>query len=377
MLSSILKNQGPGSADTSRKKCLLFWQITGRPAEDCPFCLPAGNSSRPDLNQADCLKILDSFISFLRQNHLRGDLIFAGGDPLLRKDFWDILKAADEYRRAGAIDRIIISGRPFPADGDIVSRLKSADVSQYRFSLHHRPSIYDTWHYRGRFQEVLMSLRELRAARIRTAIKFTLTRSNARELPHILRLAVAEGVSAFNINPLISPANGGNNAEKVLTPLEYRRLLVKVLEFLDTLGAPGHHFSHTLLGAEHLFARLFHELGRWPEYQELISSLGARTSVFSKGLTFFVLSDGAVYPRRLIPVQIGRAPRDSFRQIYESSELLRSLEDEEYTNRKKAGFAKCRACPAVDYCGSMLGNSYQISGSPYAPNPFCWVEPVY
>ncbi|MBI5779641.1 MAG: radical SAM protein [Planctomycetes bacterium] len=360
------------AAQDERKTCLIRWEITNQCDVGCKHCIQAYNTPAGNLSYEDCLGVLASLGDFVSANNFSAKIFFTGGDPLLRTDFLDILKITAGYLRAGTVRAIIIQGNPAHLDETVASRLKENGVSVYALSTEGCEKLHDFFRQPGSFRQTLSAIRCLRQAGIQVPVRLTVSRINDGQVVEVIQTMISAGVSTMNLGPLLPSGRGKMLQNQVLTPAEYRRTLLTVLNFLDTLDGRSDAVRFSLVGDESLFARLFYELGRWNEYQE---TYGARPThgVNSSGLGFAILPDGTVYPRRLIPVTIGRLPGDSFQKIYEkSAELLRSL-DEDYIENKKKASAKCRTCPVLDYC-TKCGTSYIASGSPYGPNPGCWVE---
>lgn len=371
MLPSILRNKAKGGAPDcaqAKKACRLRWDITHKCDVGCTRCFQPDDIPKSDLSHNDCLKILEAFADFLKHNNLVGELSFTG-HPILRADFFDILKAAGGYQKSGVIKTIAVLGQASGMTEEAAQRLKAAGVYHYSFPLDGLEATHDSSRREGSFQETLAAIRTLGRAGIRSSVKLTISTHTADEVLEVMRLMMAENALMNFIQSL--PCGAKPLTDKP-SPDEYRSLLIKVLSFLDTLSSEHNSLRYSLIGAEHLFARLFYELGRWDEYQKLIGFIGDSTGC-GKGLRFSVMPDGGVRARRFIAVKLGQLPGDSFQQVYESSELVRSLEDGPYTARKKELFEKCRKCPVVDYCGSGIGLAYQATGNPFAPTPMCWV----
>jgi radical SAM protein with 4Fe4S-binding SPASM domain len=318
---------------------------------------------------------LASFRRFILQDNFSGVILFTGGDPLLRKDILDILDIAGEYQRAGVIKTFNISGNPHYVTGAVARRLKSSGLYAYAVNIDGLEDSHDFLRQPGSFRQTITALKCLHDSGINTSVKFVLSKLNAHQVCEVIKLAISLNASFFKLVHLMSFGGGKKIRGEILTPSEYRQTLINIVNLLDTLSDKYNDIKNGIIGGEHLFARIYYELGRWTEYQQVMRQQGdsIRESV-DKGLVFAVLPDGEVRPRRLVPIKIGRVPQDSFLKIYQSSELLKSLEENNYINRKKAEFEKCRTCPVVDYCGHLIEDSYNISGSLYGPSAMCWVE---
>ncbi|MBI4833211.1 MAG: radical SAM protein [Planctomycetes bacterium] len=356
------------------KKCYLFWEITSECGNNCKFCFRKDGTSHKDLSHGDCLKILNSYREFSKAYPLNANVTFTGGDPLLRGDFMDILEIAAEYQRSGAIKNIRILCNPDYINEEIARRLKSLSPDIIcRLNIDGLETTHDFIRKPGGFKKTINAFRCLHDVGITAHAAFCLYRANAKELLDVIRRVISENISKFVFFP-ITPVGAGSNLENdLLLPSEYRKLLIDVLGLLDSLPGKHQNLKNGIIAGGHLFSLLFYELGRWNEYLK-IRGADKAPETNEQGIIFAVLPDGDVYLRRLIPIKIGRVPQDSFRKIYESSDLLRSLEDVPYTEKKKAEFAKCRACPAVVYCGQGIGCVHHTPGSIYGPHRMCWVE---
>jgi MoaA/NifB/PqqE/SkfB family radical SAM enzyme len=357
-----------------RSQCLLHWEITNKCEVGCKHCYRGKDIPLKDLPYESCLEILSDFRDFLHHNDFIGSIIFSGGDPLLRKDFPDILKIAGEYKKEGVIRQITISGNPECLDESSIQKLKSAGVYIYQLSMDGLEMTHDWFRRPGSFKRTLEALRCLKKSGLRGAVKFTLSRRNAGELIETMRLLIKEEVPSFNFSQLVPVGDGKNISGDVLSPLEYRKVLTQVLEFLDTLPEPKYSdYKSSVFNNESLYSRLFYELHREAEYNKTVN-MPQNLTACGKGLVFSVLPGGEVRLRRFIPVKIGLLPRDSFQGIYESSALVKSLENEAYITKKLTEYKKCRDCPTVNSCGNMVADAYYASGDPCGPNPKCWVE---
>lgn len=367
-----LKNQFLPAASRD-KSCLLHWEITSRCDLHCKFCYRGTDIPADELSYEDCLKVLDSYREFALSNNLSASLIFTGGDPFLRNDFLDILKVADEYRRSGGLADFTILANPTLIDRAMARRLKALGAPRLQLSIDGLEAAHDALRQPGSFRQTINALRCLKSEGVGTSVKSTLCRLNARDLVDVIRLMMTEGTNSFQFSQLVLFGDAKNLQDERLAPAEYRRILMDVINLLDTVPVQYDRLKYSVLSAEHLFIRLFYELGRPADCRKLIES-HRLIPACGKGFSFSVLPDGTVRARRFIPEKIGQAPRDSFQEIYDSSGLVRSLETGAYIGQKKAQFEKCRNCPVVDYCGNMMADSYAASENPHAPNPMCWVE---
>ncbi len=368
--------QPPGGFNYSGgRKCLLRWEITSKCNANCKLCFTSNDRSRSDLSYEDCLKILSSFRQFVLQNNLNGNIIFGGCSSLSREDFWDILDEGKKHQQSGAIKSIALQTSPYYINEETVQRLKYYGNIPCSLELYGIGSTHDSFREPGDFQQTITALRSLQKTGHSASIKFTPCRSNIHEIVDVFKLAISENVKLV-LSKMLIPIGKGEAFFKNehLAASEYRNVLVEILDFLDELPVLYNNFKHSVLLVEHLFVRLFYETGRLNEYIKMSNMFGGNQVGCAKGLAFAVLSDGTVQARRHIPTYEGTVPKDSFQKVYDSSKLIKSLESNIYSNKKKEESEKCRNCPVVDYCGSCLGHTYIVTGCAYGPDPMCWVE---
>ena len=87
----------------------LQWHVTQACDLDCLHCYD--RSDRTPLALDTAMAILDDFYDFCRRMHVRGQVTFTGGNPLLYPHFDDVYRAASQFGFG-----IAILGNPTPLD---------------------------------------------------------------------------------------------------------------------------------------------------------------------------------------------------------------------------------------------------------------------
>ena len=70
----------------------LQWHVTQACDLRCAHCYD--RSERAELETGDGIRVLDDLYDFCRERHVRGQVTFSGGNPLLRPDFLELHRAA-------------------------------------------------------------------------------------------------------------------------------------------------------------------------------------------------------------------------------------------------------------------------------------------
>jgi len=149
----------------------------------------------------------------------------------------------------------------------------------------------------------------------------------------------------------------------MLTPQEYRGLLLKVLEEYKCLQENG---CRTYFGRkDHLWRLLYQELGLLkplPKKKETIyNGCGIGSSILT------ILADGTVYACRRLPVEIGKVPEQSIKEIFINS-------PEHNKMRQVEKMQKCSNCELMQFCRGCPAVAYATHGDYMASDPQCWKE---
>jgi radical SAM protein with 4Fe4S-binding SPASM domain len=349
----------------------LQWHITVACDQRCAHCYVYDERTYEgeragELPLSDCYRIIDDYARTLKRWGALGDIGFSGGDPLLRKDFFDILAYAQE---CGFGDMGVL-GNPFHIDPHTARRLRASGVSAYQISIDGLRATHDRIRKRGSFAASLKALETLKAAGLETLIMFTLTPENKQDLIEVIRLADEIGVDGFTFArvSVVGEAAHKNSKNRdrphFLPPAEYRAIFLGAVAEYERLRKKGTRTNFML--KDHLWAPLFVETGRVRD----VAALRGRREALPCGMGeahLTILSDGTVLPCRRLPLPIGRVPQQSLADIWLKSKLLKNIRD-----RKR--YKKCGRCIYAPHCMGCPAVAFGQTGNPFAPDPQCWVN---
>src|ERR1035437_9056938 len=119
----------PGKHDYSRNPMLVYWEMTQSCALACRHCrAEAVSTPHPqELTPVESLSLLRQIASFDTKPHL----ILTGGDPLQRKDLFEVI---DQARSLG-LTVSITPAAPSDLTVEVLSRLKDAGIDSLGLSL--------------------------------------------------------------------------------------------------------------------------------------------------------------------------------------------------------------------------------------------------
>ena len=356
------------SADMlGRESFILQWHLTAKCKYNCQHCYMHNSPDYAseldnELDLDTCLKIIDDFNETLNHWEIPGRINFTGGDPLLKKEIFELIKYASEKEIS-----IGILGNPDEINFLNAKKLKDLGVSSYQLSIDGMEETHDRLRgKKGAFKEVIRAIHSLENAGTPSVIMFTLSKSNAYELIDVIKLAAREGVSEFDFARLVPVGRAENSAEEMLKPYEYRALLLQVLECYKELQEKGCEIKFGR--KDNLWRLLYQELG-------LLKPLpNDRVTIFSGcgiGINILAISaDGTVYPCRRLPIGIGKVPQKSIRDIFIKSEVLNKMRD-------TCSLKKCNKCDLRQFCRGCPAVAYGYNRDYMAEDPQCWKKVIH
>lgn len=334
----------------------IQWHLTERCNLRCRHCYQGPR--RPlEMTAGEVFDEIDGAVRMFRAWESEQDvrvspsIHFTGGEPLLYRGFWDVVRHA---RVSGC--RVAVMTNGCLVTDEEARRFRDLDVSEIQVSLEGPPALHDSIRGEGSFLSALRAAERLARAGNCVSANVTLSRLNAPLIEETVKIARDAGFGSIGFSRLVPCGSGGALLESVLSPGEVRGAYEKVLS-LDAPGFPvvsGDPLAGTLRG------------GAPPADCGL--TLSGCSAGFS-GVT--IASDGAVMPCRRIGISVGNLRRKSLRDIWATSRTLWRLRDRS-SYRGHCGscsyWPSCRGCRAVAYAWSRARGRADL----FADDPQCW-----
>jgi radical SAM protein len=316
---------------------------------------------------ADPLELtFDEGVDFLRQipgfGHPTPQLILTGGDPLARKDLFELI---DEARRLGIGVSITPAATP-ALTRDVLVRLKEHGVEGLGLSLdgstaERHDSIRGVT---GTFDRTIQAMRWAQELGMPVQVNTLVSVETVAGLPAIYELLKSLGIARWSLFFLISVGRG-----KVLQPLSpeaAEALMAWVYEIsteapfiVATTEAPS--YRRVVLQQMRSEGLTGEQIKRSP----VARSFGIRDG---HGIVF-VSHTGEICPAGFLPFGAGNVRKDHLVDVYRNAPLFRSLHD-------PAHFAgRCGACEYHALCGGSRSRAFAATGNPLASDPLCTHEP--
>ncbi|HCF48896.1 MAG TPA: 12,18-didecarboxysiroheme deacetylase [Syntrophomonas sp.] len=162
-------------------------------------------------------------------------LLFSGGEPLLRKDIYQLGSLAAELGL-----RPVISTNGTLIDAAAAANIKAAGFQYVGISIDGGPETHD--HFRsipGAFEMALRGIRTCLDHGIKTGIRFTVNKYNQEDLPVIFDLIEKEGIPRFCMYHLVYAGRGAEMADMDTSIEEKEAILNYVCQKTLELAAKG------------------------------------------------------------------------------------------------------------------------------------------
>lgn len=366
----------PSSPQTQKLR-LLFWESTIRCNLSCAHCrrVESDEAAGSDLTAPEAKYLIDQLAGIGRAQEFMPILVFSGGEPLCRKDIFELI----EYSvRQGLKCALATNGTLI--DEAIAGKIKAAGVERVSISLDGATSdVHNKLRkLEGSFEAAIRGIRYLRQSGVPFQVNMTVTRYNAHQLGDIFALAESLGAVAVHLFMLVPVGCGEEFAEEdMLSADEYEQLLEQIAakEYAGCLEVKvtcGPHYARVV--REHKPAPMPSE--RRARTEAVFSSSdsaghpGHQHQSISKGClaglgVLFVGHNGQVFPCGYLPIDCGNILKTPLADIWQNSAELARMRD---TNQLKG---KCGICGYRVVCGGCRARAFAATGDYMEAEPMC------
>ncbi len=366
---------------------LVFWELTTGCNLSCIHCRASATElmSPDDLPTSECLRIVDDMAQYAPFI-----LVLSGGEPLWRRDVFDI---ASRAHQRGI--RVALATNGTLVDEAMAERIKEAGIVRVSISLDGTDrATHDSFRgHIGAFDSAIRGIRCLQEVGISTQINTTVSRHNAHQLPEMVELAKSLKVDAFHLFLLVPVGCGltiakdqsvsAEDAERILN-WYYDRSLDSGMELKATCAPQYYRIARQRRAESRRAGEVVPDLMPRPLKvggDAGLSHPGGHPAGHPTGLNqmtrgclagsgvCFISHKGVVQPCGYLPLEAGDLRRQGFRDVWESSKLFAELRDPGVLE------GKCGCCEFKLVCYGCRARSYGVTGDWKGEEPFCVYEP--
>jgi heme b synthase len=341
---------------------MIAWEVTRSCNLNCKHCRAASRLGPypGELSTAQCLRLLDDIASVAKPV-----IILTGGEPLLRPDIFDIAAYG-----SGKGLRMVMATNGTLIDDATVDKMIDAGIKRVSISID-GPNAASHDDFRaepGAFDGAMRGVDVMKKAGMEFQINTTITTANLHQIRDIHDMVVKIGAAAHHIFLLVPTGRGKDLAAQAITAADYEETLMWFHERSMTCD-----IQLKATCAPHYF-RIMHQHKRKspPPVKKVGGHFHESNRGCLGGITFcFISHVGQVQPCGYLELDCGNIQRQSFGDIWETSDVFGHLRDD----GKYGG--KCGRCEFLKVCGGCRARAYEATGDYLAEEPLCLYEPKH
>jgi len=337
----------------------IAWEITRRCNLHCIHCRSSSEevvNDHPDPKKEECIRIIDDITSFAKPV-----MVLTGGEPLLRKDFFEIAKYGTQKGL-----RVCLATNGTLVNDEICQKLKEVDIKMVSLSLDGpNEDIHDDFRkQKGAFKATINAAKLFKKHDIPFLINSSFIKRNQNTIQEVYKLAKELGATAWYMFMIVPTGR----AEELLNELISREDYEKILNWhydmekneKDVLVRPtcAPQYYRIILERSKKEGEKF-------ERRTLKFSTGGSKGCIAGQLICLINVDGDVLPCSYFPLPAGNIKKQSFKDIWENSELLKNLRN--FSSYK----GRCGVCEYVNVCGGCRARAYCLKDDYMEEDPYC------
>jgi radical SAM protein len=356
-------------ADFNRAPFTIAWEVTRACAFACKHCR-ADAQHRPDpreLSTQEGFDLIDRLAEFGSPI-----LIFTGGDPMMRRDLFDLIAYASEK---GLRCSLTPTATALPTP-ERLARAKDAGIRRIALSLDApTPDVHDEFRQvRGSWERTMRILHNAREVGLSVQINTTVTRFNVDDLPAMVPFV--EEVQAVQWSVFFMVPTGRAQEKWMISPRQHEDVfhwlydLSKQAPFdIKATAAPMYRrVAIVRKKAEAVGDQPITFQGAGFQYADGLNR--PRKGVNDGNGFLFISHLGQIMPSGFLPIDCGNVREQDIVSVYRSHPVFQDLRD--YTRLK----GKCQICEYREVCGGQRGRAYGITGDYMNSDPACAYEPL-
>jgi len=327
----------------------------------CIYCnveaemLPAPN----ELNTKEALHLIDEIYNF-------GSQWFGikGGEPLLRKDIFEII----HYAKSLGL-KVCLLTNGYYVDGDIYDNLVKNEVYT-SVSIDGPEEINDALRGRDSYKKALSAIQKLSKAGILNGLSATITSINYRHVDHVAMLAEEYRANFVWFNHLVPSGRAEKTIDLVSpSPEQYEESLNSIYDLTQKYEGKFDIHVHCPFYARIVKQR--NPSGFWEWYNHRFHG---KCTYFAFGGYISVIENGDLIPcfytylKPSKPLLLGNIRQKSLKETWD--EMQKSdfyIKFRERNNLK----GKCGICEYRDVCGGCRNRAYAYTGDWFGSDPAC------
>lgn len=343
---------------------VVVWNCTRTCNLKCKHCYADSGSKsyNGELNTKEALNFIDNLQEFKVPV-----ILFSGGEPLLRKDLFELIKYSKERNI-----RSTISTNGTLIDRDIAVKLKQCGVGYVGISLDGIGQKHDEFRgTKGAFESALKGIRNCKDAGQKVGLRFTVNKHNYSDLEDIFNLIKEERINRVCFYHLVYSGRANSMIHEDISHEQARAamdlIMKKTLELgdkVEVLTVDNH------ADAVYLYLKARKNKVSLAENMLKLMKIngGNRSGIAIANVDY----KGNVHADQFTPqYTFGNVKDRSFGDIWSdtTNTIINGLK-----NRKSLIKGRCSKCKWIDICnGNFRARAEAVTGDFWASDPSCYL----
>ena len=346
----------------------VYWETTRACDLACRHCRAEAvpDADPAELTTVEGRELLERVAAF---GEPLPHVVLTGGDPLKRKDLFELIAAA---RELGLRVSVAPSATPLLTP-QALRQLHAAGIDAISLSLDGSTAAdHDAIRgISGTYERTLEAARIACETGLPFQVNTLVCAETVDHLPAIHDLVVAMGAARWSLFFLVAVGRG-----QVLQPVSAERTEALLGWVAGLSGPPGRgRLVVTTTEAPQLrrvvMERRRHADGTAPELKPAAgSSAHSAAGIRDGNGIVFISHTGEICPSGFLEISTGNVRRDDIVEIYRTSTLFRELRDPGIFG------GRCGRCEYRWVCGGSRARAFSASGDPLAEDPLCVHDPA-
>lgn len=339
----------------------VYWEMTQACGLACRHCRA---TAMPFAAPGELT--FDQGVGLLRQVAAFGDpppnVILTGGDPLRRKDLFDLIDVA----RRLSIPVSITPAATNALTQEMLERLHNSGVTGLGLSLDGScPELHDGIRgVPGTFARTMDALGWARDLGMPVQVNTLVSAETAPDLPAIYEVLKQFPIARWSLFFLISVGRG-----TVLDPLESEDA-ERCMEWIYGISKAAPFIVATTEAPSYRRVAIDEMRAEGMTGEQIKRSPAARSFGIRDGHGIvFISATGDICPAGFLPIVAGNVRKDDLVDIYRNAPLFASLHNPETFHDR------CGVCEFRHVCGGSRARAFSATGDPLGQDPICAHEP--
>jgi radical SAM protein with 4Fe4S-binding SPASM domain len=321
----------------------MVWLATNQCNANCLHCSSDSHSGSTvdELSTDEIFGLFDQF-------HNTGvvDVAISGGEPLLRQDIFEIIGYAN---RLGLPVSVGTNG--WNTGVDLVRELSKYQIARFQISLDGFAGSHDRLRrWEGLFDRAVSTINTAVNANLNTNICCTINKYNYRDIDSFVEFVCGLGVKRLNFSRYVPTGRGSDELD--LNSDEWFSVISLCSRLRDSY-----------MGKLDIVSHLAQQILLRDELKDMPAFIGCQAGIGQGCVT----ADGTVWPCVLLPLSLGNIRERTFKEIWQGSDVVRSLRD------RSSLKGICSTCDFKARCGGCRAVAYAKSGDYLSEDPRCWM----